>query len=95
LFAGRLPGALGPPSERLLRNPYPFGYFRGLLDDDVPIVSKRSELFFGRFHKSKIPEIGSMGETGFCGDLIAIALPPGQLPDLVLEQHERNPHRVR
>ena len=78
-----------------MRNPYRLGYLRGLLDDDVPIVSKGSELFFGRFHESKIPEIGIMGETGFFGDLIATTVQPAQLPDLVLELRERTPNRVR
>ena len=41
------------------RNSYGLGDFRGVLDDDVPIVSESGELFFGRFHASTIPEIGA------------------------------------
>jgi hypothetical protein len=95
LFARRLPGALRPSRKRLLRNPYRLGYFRSLLDDDVPIVSKCSELFFGRFHKLKIQKIATVGKTGFQREFIAIILPPGQLPDLAPEQHERTPNCVR
>ena len=51
--------AFGPPCKRLLRNSYGFGYFGGLLDDYVPIVAKRGELFFGRFHAPTIPEMGA------------------------------------
>jgi len=37
------------------------------LEDDVSVVSKRIELFFGRFHRTKIPEIGAG-----CLSLIAV-----------------------
>jgi hypothetical protein len=71
LFACWLSLALSPPRERLLRNSYRLGYFGSLLDDDVPIVSKRGELFFGRLHNLTIPEIGTTRETG-------LTLPHGQ-----------------
>jgi hypothetical protein len=45
-----------------------------LLDDDVPIVSKRSELFFGRLHNSMIPEIRTTCEIGRTFN--AVTLPP-------------------
>jgi hypothetical protein len=64
LFARWLALALSPSCERLLRNSYRLGYFGSLLDDDVPIVSKRSELFFGGLHNLKIPEIETTRETG-------------------------------
>ena len=64
LFACWLSLALSPPRKRLLRNSYRLGYFGSLLDDDVPIVSKRGELFFGRLHNLTIPEIGTTRETG-------------------------------
>jgi hypothetical protein len=71
LFARRVSLALRPSRERLLRNSYRLGYFRSLLDDDVPIVSKRGKLFFGRLHNLTIPEIRTTRETG-------LTLPPGQ-----------------
>jgi hypothetical protein len=64
LFARWLSLALCPSGERLLRNPNGLGYFGRLLDDDVSIVSKRGELFFGRLHNSTIPEIATTCETG-------------------------------
>jgi Transposase DDE domain len=51
--------SLGPSRKRLRRNSYGLGDFRGVLDDDVPIVSESGELFFGRFHAPTIPEIGA------------------------------------
>jgi hypothetical protein len=71
LFACWLSLTLSPPRQRLLRNSYRLGYFGSLLDDDVPIVSKRGELFFGRLHSLTIPEIGTTRETG-------LTLPQGQ-----------------
>src|SRR5580692_3272666 len=57
LFAGRLSFAFHPSLERLPRNPYALGNFGKMLIDDVPVVSQRCELFFGRLHEPTIPEI--------------------------------------
>jgi hypothetical protein len=64
LFARWLSLALSPSRKRLLRHSYRLGYFGSLLDDDVPIVSQRGELFFGRLHNLTIPENGTTRETG-------------------------------
>ena len=42
--------SLRPSGKRLRRYSYGLGYFGNVLNDDVPIVSKSSKLFFCRFH---------------------------------------------
>ena len=49
--------ALRPSRERLRRHSYGLGYLWNVLNDDVPVVSKSSELFFGGFHELTIPDI--------------------------------------
>jgi hypothetical protein len=71
LFARWLSLALSPSGKRLLRNSYRLGYFGRLLDDDIPIVSKRGKLFFGRLHNLTIPENGTTRETGFSRPIVS------------------------
>ena len=52
--------ALRPSRERLGRHSYLLGYFGNVLNDDVSVVSKSSELFFGGFHELTIPEIARL-----------------------------------
>jgi hypothetical protein len=49
-----------------------------MLNNDVPIVSKSSELFFGRLHEVTIPEIGGR-RLAIRGNRFAICLPGKQV----------------
>jgi hypothetical protein len=72
LFARKFSVALGPSRKRLRRNSYGLGDSRGVLDDDVPIVSESGELFFGRFHAQTIPEIGATRPNMIADLLLAL-----------------------
>jgi hypothetical protein len=50
LFARGLPVALCPASERLWRNADRFGHLRGMLYNDVPVITESGELNFSRLH---------------------------------------------
>src|SRR5262249_20072806 len=52
--------ALRPSRERLGRHSYRLGYFGNVLNDDVSVVSKSSELFFGGFHELTIPRTANI-----------------------------------